>query len=118
MLDRTPFYAESGGQVADTGVLLAADGTALFDVEDIQRVAGTQTAGLTVHRGVLHGKVAVGDPIGAEVDAGRRADTMRNHTGTHLLHRALRNVVGESARQAGSLVTPTTCASITRSTGR
>ncbi len=106
VLDRTPFYAESGGQVADTGVLRAADGSVLFDVEDVQRVAGTQTAGLTVHRGVLHGRVAVGDSVGAEVDAVRRADTMRNHTGTHLLHRALRNVVGESARQAGSLVHP------------
>jgi len=59
-----------------------------------------------VHRGVLHGTVAVGDVVRAEVDAERRANTMRNHTGTHLLHRALRNVVGERARQAGSLVTP------------
>ncbi len=106
VLDRTPFYAESGGQVADTGRLLAADGRALFDVTDVQRVAGTQTAGLTVHRGLLHGAVRVGDTLRAEVDAERRAHTMRNHTGTHLLHRALRNVVGERARQAGSLVTP------------
>ena len=106
VLDRTPFYAESGGQVADTGTIRAADGSVLFDVDDVQRVAGTQTAGLTVHRGVLHGKVAVGDTVSLEVDAVRRADTMRNHTGTHLLHRALRNVVGESARQAGSLVHP------------
>ncbi len=106
VLDRTPFYAESGGQVADTGTIRAADGSVLFDVDDVQRVAGTQTAGLTVHRGVLHGKVSVGDTVSLEVDAVRRADTMRNHTGTHLLHRALRNVVGESARQAGSLVHP------------
>ncbi|HEY3333770.1 MAG TPA: alanine--tRNA ligase [Candidatus Limnocylindrales bacterium] len=106
VLDRTPFYAESGGQVADTGRLLAADGSLLFDVEDVQRVAGTQTAGLTVHRGVLHGAIRVGDIVRAVVDGERRADTMRNHTGTHLLHRALRNVVGERARQAGSLVTP------------
>ena len=106
LLDRTPFYAESGGQVADTGTIRAAGGSVLFDVDDVQRVAGTQTAGLTVHRGVLHGKVAVGDTVTLEVDAVRRADTMRNHTGTHLLHRALRNVVGESARQAGSLVHP------------
>ena len=62
--------------------------------------------GLTVHRGVLHGAVRVGDVLRAEVDAERRAHTMRNHTGTHLLHRALRNVVGERARQAGSLVHP------------
>ena len=106
VLDRTPFYAESGGQVADAGVFRAADGSVLFDVEDVQRVAGTQTAGLTVHRGALHGRVAVGDTVRGEVDADRRADTMRNHTGTHLLHRALRNVVGEAARQAGSLVHP------------
>ena len=106
ILDRTPFYAESGGQVADTGRILAADGTSLFEVDDVQRVAGTQTAGLTVHRGVLHGAVRVGDVVRAEVDAERRAHTMRNHTGTHLLHRALRNVVGDRARQAGSLVHP------------
>jgi alanyl-tRNA synthetase len=106
ILDRTPFYAESGGQVADTGRLLAADGSVLFDVDDVQRVAGTQTAGLTLHRGILRGAVAVGQTVRAEVDAVRRADTMRNHTGTHILHRALRNVVGDRARQAGSLVTP------------
>ena len=106
VLDRTPFYAESGGQVADTGAIRAADGTELFTVADVQRVAGTQTAGLTVHRGTLHGRVAVGDVVRGEVDAGRRADIMRNHTGTHVLHRALRNVVGERARQAGSLVHP------------
>jgi alanyl-tRNA synthetase len=106
ILDRTPFYAESGGQVADTGVIRGADGSPLFEVDDVQRVAGTQTAGLIVHRGLLHGSVRVGDTVRAEVDAERRADTMRNHTGTHLLHRALRNVVGEGARQAGSLVHP------------
>ncbi len=106
VLDRTPFYAESGGQVADRGIIRGPDGTILFEVEDVQRVAGTQTAGLTVHRGTLRGLVRLGDPVRAEVDAERRAHTMRNHTGTHLLHRALRNVVGERARQAGSLVTP------------
>ncbi len=106
VLDRTPFYAESGGQVADAGVLRGADGSILFEVDDVQRVAGTQTAGLTVHRGVLHGALRLGDVLRGEVDADRRAHTMRNHTGTHLLHRALRNVVGERARQAGSLVHP------------
>jgi alanyl-tRNA synthetase len=130
VLDRTPFYAESGGQVADIGTLavLSTEGTGYqvarrdgrmqvsfgdgtdngsrFDVDDVQRVAGTQTAGLTVHRGVLHGRIAVGDTVLAVVDPERRADTMRNHTGTHLLHRALRNIVGDRARQAGSLVTP------------
>jgi alanyl-tRNA synthetase len=106
VLDRTPFYAESGGQVADTGLIRAADGSVLFEVDDVQRLAGTQTAGLTVHRGILHGTVRLEDVVRGEVDAERRADTMRNHTGTHLLHRALRNVVGERARQAGSLVNP------------
>jgi len=106
VLDRTPFYAESGGQVADVGILRGPDGAVLFEVDDVQRVAGTQTAGLTVHRGVLHGTVRLGDVLRGEVDADRRAHTMRNHTGTHLLHRALRNVVGERARQAGSLVHP------------
>ena len=105
MLDGTPFYAEGGGQVGDRGVL-RRDGDVVFEVEDTQRVAGTQTAGLIVHRGTLRGRVAVGDTVTAEVDGERRAHTMRNHTGTHLLHRALRNVVGERAKQAGSLVTP------------
>jgi len=106
VLDRTPFYAESGGQVADIGAFIAADGSTLVDIDDVQRVAGTQTAGLTVHRGILHGTVRVGDEIRGVVDAERRAHTMRNHTGTHLLHRALRHAVGEGARQKGSLVHP------------
>jgi alanyl-tRNA synthetase len=105
ILDRTPFYAEGGGQIGDRGVL-RRDGDVAFEVEDTQRVAGTQTAGLIVQRGTLRGRVAVGDTMAAEVDADRRAHTMRNHTGTHLLHRALRNVVGERAKQAGSLVGP------------
>ncbi len=102
VLDQTPFYAEGGGQVGDHGELRAADGTVVFTVTDTQR----PVPGLIVHRGRLHGKVAVGETVSAEVDAERRARTMRNHTGTHLLHRALRNTVGEQARQAGSLVTP------------
>jgi len=117
ILDRTPFYAEGGGQVGDRGAITATDGdtaadggadsdagggTPLFTVEDTQRPVG----GLIVHRGKLHGRIKVGQLVRAEVDANRRARTMRNHTGTHLLHRALRNTVGESARQAGSLVTP------------
>jgi alanyl-tRNA synthetase len=102
VLDRTPFYAEGGGQVGDRGALLAADGTVLFEVEDTQK----PVAGLIIHRGTLRGRLAVGQAVTAQVDAERRAHTMRNHTGTHLLHRALRNVVGDRARQAGSLVTP------------
>jgi alanyl-tRNA synthetase len=103
VLDRTPFYAESGGQVGDQGVLrLAPDGDITFEVADTQRPSGS----LIVHHGQLHGRLAVGDLVQAEVDPVRRARTMRNHTGTHILHRALRNIVGEGARQAGSLVTP------------
>ncbi|HEY7971097.1 MAG TPA: DHHA1 domain-containing protein, partial [Candidatus Limnocylindrales bacterium] len=77
-------------------------GSSLFAVEDTQKPVG----GLIVLRGTLHGRLRVGETVDAVVDADRRAHTMRNHTGTHLLHRALRNVVGERARQAGSLVTP------------
>ena len=102
ILDRTPFYAEGGGQVGDRGLLRGTDGEVIFEVEDTQKPAG----GLVVHRGILRGRLAVGEVVRAEVDADRRAHTMRNHTGTHLLHRALRNVVGDRARQAGSLVTP------------
>jgi alanyl-tRNA synthetase len=110
VLDRSPFYAEGGGQVADKGVLFmganpAADAV-VFEVEDTQRVAGTQAAGLIVHRGTLRGRLRVGDTVTATVFPEQRAHTMRNHTATHLLHRALRNVVGERARQAGSLVSP------------
>ena len=103
VLDETPFYAEGGGQVGDHGVLgEPGGGSELFTVTDTQKPVG----GLIVHRGTLHGRLRVGEAVEAVVDAERRAHTMRNHTGTHLLHRALRNVVGERARQAGSLVTP------------
>jgi alanyl-tRNA synthetase len=103
VLDRTPFYPEGGGQIGDRGVLRdAISGDALFTVQDTQRPVG----GMIIHIGKLHGRIAVGQELTAEVDAVRRAHTMRNHTGTHLLHRALRNVLGDSARQAGSLVTP------------
>ena len=103
ILDRTPFYAEGGGQLGDRGELReAGGGSPLFSVEETQRPAGA----LVVHRGKLHGRLRVGETVSAVVDAERRARTMRNHTGTHLLHRALRNVAGPSARQAGSLVAP------------
>jgi alanyl-tRNA synthetase len=103
VLDRTPFYAEGGGQVGDQGVLREpGGGSDLFTVDDTQKPLG----GLIVHRGTLRGRLRVGEEVEAVVDADRRANTMRNHTATHLLHRALRNVVGERARQAGSLVTP------------
>ncbi len=102
VLDRTPFYAEGGGQIGDRGTIREVGGSDLFDVTDTQRPVG----GLIVHRGSLRGRLRVGKTVEAVVDADRRAHTMRNHTGTHLLHRALRHVVGERARQAGSLVTP------------
>jgi alanyl-tRNA synthetase len=102
VLDQTPFYAEGGGQIGDRGVFRDAAGTVVFTVEDTQR----PVAGLIVHHGKLHGLVSLGQEVLAEVDADRRARTMRNHTGTHVLHRALRNTLGEAARQAGSLVTP------------
>ena len=103
VLDATPFYGEGGGQVGDRGELLeAGGGSALFTVADTQK----PIAGLFVHRGQLHGRLRVGETVTARVDAERRARTMRNHTATHLLHRALRNVVGPEAHQAGSLVAP------------
>jgi alanyl-tRNA synthetase len=103
ILDRTPFYGEGGGQVGDRGELMElGGGSPLFTVEDTQKPVG----GLYVHHGRLHGRLRVGETVTAVVDAERRARTMRNHTGTHLLHRALRNVAGPSARQAGSLVAP------------
>ncbi len=103
VLDATPFYGEGGGQVGDRGELLeSGGGSALFSVEDTQK----PIAGLVVHRGKLHGRLRVGETVAARVDPERRARTMRNHTATHILHRALRNVVGPEAHQAGSLVTP------------
>ncbi|NTW00247.1 MAG: alanine--tRNA ligase [Oscillochloris sp.] len=101
VLDSTPFYAESGGQIGDMGVLIGPAGS--VRVEDTQRPA----PGLIVHYGLVEsGQISVGDAIHAEVDAVRRADIERNHTATHMLQRALRDVVGEHAAQAGSLVAP------------
>ncbi|MEO8461899.1 MAG: alanine--tRNA ligase, partial [Chloroflexota bacterium] len=102
ILGRTPFYGEGGGQIGDRGVVRDASGVIVFEVEDTQK----PVTGLFVHHGTLRGRLSVGDSVSAAVDPKRRADTMRNHTGTHLVHRALRNAVGEGARQAGSLVTP------------
>ncbi|HLY24089.1 MAG TPA: alanine--tRNA ligase [bacterium] len=99
--DRTPFYAQSGGQVGDTGTITAAAG--VVEVEDTQRPA----VDLIVHRGrVRTGVLREGDRVRLAVDAPRRQDITRNHTATHLLHAALREVLGEHARQAGSLVAP------------
>ncbi|HKQ92017.1 MAG TPA: alanine--tRNA ligase [Blastocatellia bacterium] len=101
VLDRTPFYAESGGQVGDVGVLENEDARLL--VTD----AYSPTSGVTVHRvTVEQGGLKVGETINARVDAEKRARTMANHTATHLLHAALREVLGPHVKQAGSLVAP------------
>jgi alanyl-tRNA synthetase len=101
VLDKTPFYAESGGQVGDSGELIAAGGT--FAVSDTQKIQ-SQVFG---HHGVLAtGRLAVGDKLAARVDAARRARTMRNHSATHLMHKALRDVLGPHVQQKGSLVDP------------
>jgi alanyl-tRNA synthetase len=102
LLDRTPFYAESGGQVGDTGVLRGADG-ARFDVADTVKLSGAFHG----HAGRLaEGRLAVGDTVAADVDAARRQATVLNHSATHLLHAALRKVLGEHVTQKGSLVAP------------
>jgi len=102
ILDRTPFYAESGGQVGDTGTIETADGT-LRVLDTVYAVPGK----LILHRAeVVSGHVAVGSEATARIDVGRRERTRRNHTGTHLLHWALRDVLGDHVKQAGSLVAP------------
>ena len=101
VLAETPFYAEAGGQVGDTGEIAGAHGRIAVETTH------APVAGLIVHAGeVVDGEVAGGEPVTARVDASRRADVMRNHTGTHLLHAALRRVLGTHVRQAGSLVAP------------
>ncbi|HEX6720029.1 MAG TPA: DHHA1 domain-containing protein, partial [Burkholderiaceae bacterium] len=99
VLDHTPFYAESGGQVGDTGELRNA--TARAVVEDTTKIQA-DVFGHQVH--VVEGTVAVGDVLNARVDADKRAKTMRNHSVTHLMHKALREVLGAHVQQKGSLV--------------
>ncbi len=103
ILDRSTIYAESGGQVADTG--------AFFDDALSQQVAEVRgayypVAGLIAHRIVAKENLAVGDRVATVADAARRARVMRNHTGTHLVHAALRNILGTHVKQAGSLNAP------------
>lgn len=99
VLDKTPFYATSGGQVADTGVI-TADGVE-FDVEDTSKNAD----GIYIHSGtVKEGVVSVGNTVNAQIDADRRKSVMRNHTAAHLLQAALREVLGTHVEQAGQLV--------------
>jgi alanyl-tRNA synthetase len=98
-LDITPFYAERGGQIGDTGTIESVDG--LFVVDDTQ----SPVDGVISHKGkVVKGTIKVGDQVIASIDRERREDIKRNHTATHLLHSALRLVLGEHVRQAGSLV--------------
>jgi alanyl-tRNA synthetase len=99
ILDRTPFYAEGGGQIGDRGELVGPNGR--LRVDDVQR-----SGDAIVHLGALEGTLEVGHEVRAEVDAHRRWGAARNHTATHLLHRALRDVLGEQAKQAGSWVGP------------
>lgn len=99
VLDVTPFYAESGGQVGDTGVLSTAKSS--FKVLDTQKIQ----PGVFGHHGTLEaGQLAVGDAVSAMVDIGHRARVIRNHSATHLLHKALRQVLGAHVQQRGSLV--------------
>ncbi len=103
ILPKTGFYLESGGQVSDTGTIRAAGGEWEIEVSDVRR----PSAGIIVHAGeVVSGKPRAGDRAVAAVDHARRHDIMRNHTATHLMHKALHQVLGEHARQAGSLVAP------------
>jgi alanyl-tRNA synthetase len=99
-LEATPFYAESGGQVGDTGTFVTESGR--FEVLDTQNVAG----GLFAHRGRLTGEVLPGQVGVAAIDPARREATRRNHTATHLLHSGLRAILGDHVRQQGSYVGP------------
>jgi alanyl-tRNA synthetase len=102
VLDRTPFYAEGGGQLADAGQIVLADGT-VVQVDDVQKPLGD----LVVHRGrVVSGEVRLGVEADAQVDVDRRRSVSRAHTATHLVHKAFRDALGEQATQAGSLNAP------------
>ena len=101
VLDTTPFYAESGGQVGDQGVITA--GSASFKVDDTLKIQ----ADVFGHHGVLEsGALKVGDTVSADVDTAKRGRTIRNHSATHLMHKALREVLGSHVAQKGSLVDP------------
>ena len=101
VLDRTPFYAESGGQVGDKGYLVWDGGR--VEVQDTRKPVG----GIIVHRGVvLEGTLKSGQEVEPVVPGSVRWDTMRNHTATHLVHKALRDVLGTHVHQAGSVVEP------------
>ncbi len=97
ILDKTPFYAEQGGQAGDTGFLKSKDGS--FEVKDTRKQSD-----VFVHRGVVTGVIKAGDPLKASIDGERRMAIMRNHSATHLLQAALRQVLGGHIKQQGSLV--------------
>jgi len=103
VLDHTSFYGDSGGQVGDTGFFLALDGNSVV-VEIVGCVLPVQ--GVRAHKAVLKQDLAVGDRVNTQVDGERRDAIRRNHTGTHLLHAALRQVLGTHVKQAGSAVHP------------
>jgi len=101
ILDITPFYAEKGGQVGDTGFIEGDN--FLFEVKDTQ----SPVDGIIAHKGrVVYGTAKVGEVVKAKVNKEKRQSTMRHHTATHLLHAALRNILGDHVKQAGSLVAP------------
>ncbi|PON18837.1 alanine--tRNA ligase [Candidatus Entotheonella serta] len=100
---QTPFYGESGGQVGDQGQLLALEDGIEIEITDTQK----PLADLIVHNGVVkHGRVATGIPLQLRIDNERREAIRKNHTATHLLHAALRQILGDHVKQAGSLVAP------------
>jgi alanyl-tRNA synthetase len=103
VLDRSTIYAESGGQVADTGALF--DNDLSLEVAEV-RGAYYPIAGLIAHKIVAKEDLAVGDRVATVADVARRANVKRNHTGTHLMHAALRNILGTHVKQAGSLNAP------------
>ena len=107
ILDRTPFYAEGGGQLADTGLIRVASAPGADGGEVEVRDVQAPVPGLVVHRGVItSGEVVVGAPAEAIVDTGRRRAISRSHTATHMVHRAIRGALGDSAAQAGSENSP------------
>ena len=102
ILDRTPFYAEGGGQLADGGTITLADGT-VVEIDDVQ----TPVPGVSIHRGrVLSGSIEVGQTSVALIDQERRNAISRAHTATHMVHKAFREILGETATQAGSENSP------------
>jgi len=102
VLDRTPFYAEGGGQLADGGRITLASG-AIIEIDDVQ----TPVNGLSVHRGrIISGEVTLGSKAQAEIDLERRNAISRAHTATHMVHKAFREILGETATQAGSENSP------------